>query len=112
MMMMIIRETENELGGCVCSAHPDVKGRSEVVQVGLDESNVLQAQLGAPTLSPEQRLFLVLDEDDLHRRPEKRMVEWLISAFISGGRIMMFQNVDVRFNRKGMKNTQNSKTRQ
>lgn len=69
--MMIIRETENEQGGCLCSAHPDVKGPSEVVQVGLDETNVLQTQLGAPTLSPEQRLLLVLDEDDLHHRAEK-----------------------------------------
>lgn len=66
-MMMIIRE------GCLCSAHPDVKGPGEVVQVGLDESDVLQAQLGAPTLSSEQRLFLVFDEDDLRRRPEKRL---------------------------------------
>lgn len=53
-------------GGFLYSAHPDVKGSSEVVQVGLDETNVLQAQLRAPGLSPEQRLFLVLDEDDLH----------------------------------------------
>lgn len=96
-MLMIIRESENEQRGCLCSTHPDVKRPSEVVQVGLDETNVLQAQLGAPALSPEQRLFLVLDEDDLHQRPEKRPLEWLISTFISGGSIVMFQNVDVGF---------------
>lgn len=106
--MMIIRETENEQGGCLCFAHPDVKGPSEVVQVGLDETNVLQTQLGAPTLSPEQRLLLVLDEDDLHRRAEKQLVEWLTLMFISAATIMMFQNVDVRFNSKGMKNTPNT----
>lgn len=72
MMMLMIRDSEKEQGGRVCAAHPDVKGPGEVVQVGLDEADVLQAQLGAPTLSPEQRLFLVLDEDDLRRRPEKR----------------------------------------
>lgn len=108
MMMMIIRETENEQRGCLCSAHPDVKGPSEVVQVGLDETNVLQTQLGAPTLSPEQRLLLVLDENDLHRRAESRLVEWLTSTFISGGSIMIFQNMDVQFNSKGMKNTPNT----
>lgn len=84
-----------------------MKGPSEVVQVGLDETNVLQAQLGAPTLRPEQRLLLVLDEDDLHQRPEKRLVECLIAALISGGRIVMFQNVDAGFNCV-MKNTQNT----
>lgn len=58
----------NKQGWFLCSAHPDVKGSSEVVQVGLDETNVLQAQLGAAALSPQQRLFLVLDEDDLKTR--------------------------------------------
>lgn len=60
--------TPNKQGGFLCSAHPDVKGSCEVVQVGLDETDVLQAQLGAAALSPEQRLFLVLDEDDLKTR--------------------------------------------
>lgn len=68
-MMMTIRK------GCLCAAHPNVKGPGEVVQVGLNENNVPKAQLGTPTLSPEQRLFLVLDEDDLRRRPEKRLVQ-------------------------------------
>lgn len=45
-----------------------MKGSCEVVQVGLDETNVPQAQLGAAALSPQQRLFLVLDEDDLKTR--------------------------------------------
>lgn len=58
----------NKQGWFLCSAHPDVKGSSEVVQVGLDETDVLQAQLGAAALSPQQRLFLVLDEDDLKAR--------------------------------------------
>lgn len=65
------RETGNEQGGFRCYTHPNMKVPSEIVQVGLDETNVLQTQLAAPTLSPEQRLFLVLDEDDLHQRPDK-----------------------------------------
>lgn len=92
-MMMIIRDSEKEQGGRVCSAHPDVKGPSEVVQVGLDEADVLQAQLGAPTLSPEQRLFLVLDEDDLRVKDRR-------NEDITGGNVATFQNTDVRFNGK------------
>lgn len=84
----------NKQGRSLRSAHPDVKGSSEVVQVGLDETNVPQAQLGAAALSPQQRLFLVLDEDDLKAR--ERDV-WLISAFISGGNKVRFTSKTSEF---------------
>lgn len=47
------------------SAHPNVKWSSKVVQIGLNEANVFQAELMATTLGSDQGLFFVLYEDDL-----------------------------------------------
>lgn len=48
-----------------CSAHPNVKRTGEVVQIGLNETNVFQTKLSATTLGSDQGLFFVLYEDDL-----------------------------------------------
>lgn len=48
-----------------CSAHPNVKWSGEVVQIGLNETNVFQTELSATTLGSDQGLFFVLYEDDL-----------------------------------------------
>lgn len=50
------------------SAHPNVKRSSEVIQIGLNETEVFQAKLGAATLGSDQGLFFVLYEDDLEYR--------------------------------------------
>lgn len=42
-----------------------MEGSSEVVQVGLDEAYVGQAQFSTPHLPPNQRLLLVLYQDHL-----------------------------------------------
>lgn len=42
-----------------------MKRSGEVVQVGLNEADVTQPEISAPTLGPEQRLLLVLYQDDL-----------------------------------------------
>lgn len=45
--------------------NPNVKGSSEVVQIGLNEADVFQTKLSTTTLSPHQGLFFVLYEEDL-----------------------------------------------
>lgn len=56
------------LSTAVCSAYPNMKRSSEVVQIGLNETNVFQTKFSATTLGSEQGLFFVLDEDDLDYR--------------------------------------------
>lgn len=51
--------------GCT---HPNMKRSGEVVQVGLDEADVFQPELSAPTLGPDQRLLFVLYKDDLQEK--------------------------------------------
>lgn len=51
--------------GVTFYAHPNVKGSSEVVQIGLNEADVFQTKLSTTTLSPHQGLFFVLYEEDL-----------------------------------------------
>lgn len=51
--------------GCT---HPNMKRSGEVVQIGLDEADVFQPELSAPTLGPDQRLLLVLYKDDLQEK--------------------------------------------
>ena len=48
-----------------CSAHPNVKWSSEIVQIGLNEANVSQTELSTTILGPDQGLFFVFYEDDL-----------------------------------------------
>ena len=54
------------------SAHPDVKRSSEVIQIGLNETEVFQAKLGAATLGSDQWLLFVLYEDDLEHKQKKK----------------------------------------
>lgn len=42
-----------------------MKRSGEVVKIGLNEADVIQPELSAPTLGPDQRLLLVLYQDDL-----------------------------------------------
>lgn len=45
-----------------------MKRSGEVVQIGLDEADVFQPKLSAPTLGPDQRLLFVLYKDDLQEK--------------------------------------------
>lgn len=48
-----------------CCAYPNMKRSGEVVQIGLNEADVIQPEISAPTLGPDQRLLFVLYQDDL-----------------------------------------------
>lgn len=65
----------------VCSAYPNMKRSSEVVQIGLNETNVFQTKFSATTLGSEQGLFFVLDEDDLDYRQTIKLTPLQSSAF-------------------------------
>lgn len=71
-MLMILSSMLRHICCVNSSAHPDVKRSSEVIQIGLNETEVFQAKLGAATLGSDQGLFFVLDEDDLEYRQKKK----------------------------------------
>ncbi len=64
-----------------CSAHPNVKGSSEVVQIGLNEADVFQTELSTTTLGPDQGLFFVLYEEDLEYRQKTLTQLHVIATF-------------------------------
>ena len=62
------------LYSAACSAHPNVKWSSEIVQIGLNEANVFQTKLGTATLGSDQRLFFVFYENNLKRKRKKTLL--------------------------------------
>lgn len=48
-----------------------MKRPSEVIQVGLNETDVFQTELGAPTPGPDQGLFFVFYENNLEKQKQK-----------------------------------------
>lgn len=51
-----------------CCAYPNMKRSGEIVQIGLNEADVIQPELSASPLGPDQRLLFVLYQDDLQQQ--------------------------------------------